>query len=131
MLGPGEVQPGVREPCTEYFRAAPGKKGAVVGTQKFTGRGQLVDRLTAQLKAQKGVKDARATALGILRQRGHMAKDSEELTAAGKARDAMTAAERAKDRFAKQHEKVSVAELGYAPETNRAFIKRRDRFGSK
>mgnify|MGYP003344688993 FL=1 len=54
-------------------------------TQKYMGRGQLIDRLIAQV----GDKD---TAYAILKQRG-MIDDSGELTAKGKARNAMTAEE--------------------------------------
>lgn len=59
-------------------------------TQKFMGSHSLVRRLTAQT-GSKGM------AIGLLKKRGQM-DGSGHLTAKGKARDAMTAAERAKDR---------------------------------
>lgn len=58
----------------------------------------LLTRLTRQLK---GVPDARDEAKAILRERGHMRKNSEELTAEGKRREAMGPAGRAIDRAAK------------------------------
>ena len=81
-------------------------------TQKFMGKGQLVDRLTAQT-------GSRALAVGLLRDRGHMEKDSEKLTPAGEKRNNMTAAERAKDRAAKT-QGASPAAFKYNPATNRA-----------
>lgn len=61
----------------------------------------LLTRLTRQLSADK-VPDARNEAIGILRGRGHMHKNSEQLTVAGKAREALGPAGRAIDRAAKQ-----------------------------
>lgn len=60
----------------------------------------LLTRLTRQLGADK-VPDARDEAIAILRERGHMKKNSEELTVAGKAREALGPAGRAIDRAAK------------------------------
>jgi Cdc6-like AAA superfamily ATPase len=62
----------------------------------YEGRGQLIDRLTWQVGGD------RKMALKILRHRGHMFENSEELTQAGQARNMMTAAERARDRDARQ-----------------------------
>jgi len=85
-------------------------------TQKFMGRGQLIDRLAAQV----GDKDM---ALEILKKRGHVdAKGN--LTAEGRKRDRMTAAERAKDRAAKAAGK-SVDQYTYNPKTNTATLRRR------
>jgi hypothetical protein len=64
-----------------------------MATQMFQGRGQLVDRLMAQV-------GSRALAIGILKKRGDM-NASGELTAKGRERDRMTAGERAKDRASK------------------------------
>jgi hypothetical protein len=87
-----------------------------MATQKYMGRGQLIDRLTAQV----GNRD---TALEILKKRGHVdAKGN--LTPEGRKRDNMTAAERAKDRAAKYSGKPA-GRYTYNPETNRATLKRR------
>ena len=91
-------------------------------TQKFLGRGHLIDRLTAQMGGN------RAGALDVLRKRGQVEKGSEELTAVGRARDVMTAAERAKDRASKAEGKPASA-FSYNSQTNTAT--RRDRFGSR
>ena len=88
-------------------------------TQKFMGRGQLVDRLTAQT-------GSRDTAIALLRARGQMEAGSEKLTAAGQKRDSMTAEERAKDRALKTSATAkSTAAFKYNPKTNRATLKRR------
>lgn len=58
----------------------------------YEGRGQLIRRLTWQVGGDKEL------ALRILRKRGHVKEDSEELTEAGKMRDLMTAREREIDR---------------------------------
>jgi hypothetical protein len=60
----------------------------------------LLTRLTRQLAADD-VENAREEAIGILRERGHMCKNSEKLTAEGKRREAMGPAGRAIDRAAK------------------------------
>lgn len=82
-------------------------------TQAHMGRKQLIDRLAAQV----GDRD---TALGILQKRGHVDADG-KLTASGKARDAMTAEERAKDRAVKATGR-SAGDFSYNPRTNRATI---------
>jgi hypothetical protein len=61
----------------------------------------LITRLTRQLSAAE-VPDARNEALAILRERGHVKKRTEELTVAGKKREAMGPAGRAIDRAAKR-----------------------------
>jgi hypothetical protein len=58
----------------------------------------LITRLTRQLA---GVPDARNEALRILRERGHVHKNSERLTKEGERREAMGPAGRAIDRAAK------------------------------
>jgi hypothetical protein len=85
-------------------------------TEKFMGKHELLKRLTAQV----GSKD---TARAILIKRGQMTSDG-KLTEAGKARDAMTAAERAKDRAAKASNKKPSAFV-YNPKTNTAKLKKR------
>jgi hypothetical protein len=81
---------------------------------KHTGRGQLIARLTDQV----GSKQA---ALEILQKRGHVDKDG-NLTAAGRKRDEMTAAERAIDRARKTSGKPS-SKYKYNPKTNRATLR--------
>mgnify|MGYP003337451490 CR=1 FL=1 len=83
-------------------------------TQKYMGRGQLIDRLIAQV----GDKD---TAYAILKQRG-MIDDSGELTAKGKARNAMTAEERAINRATKRSGRPA-SDYVYNKKTNRATLK--------
>jgi hypothetical protein len=87
-----------------------------MATQKFMGRGQLIDRLSAQM----GSKEA---ALDVLRSRGHVDALG-NLTEAGRARDAMTAEERALDR-AKKRTGNPVSAFKYDPATNRATLKKR------
>jgi len=57
----------------------------------YEGKHQLINRLTWQVGGDSDL------AHRLLRQRGHMDEEG-NLTAAGKARDAMTAREREKDR---------------------------------
>jgi len=81
-----------------------------MATTKFMGRGQLIDRLAAQV-------GDRATAIKILQQRGHLKADGKTLTAEGQKRNMMTAEERAKDRAAKRLG-VPESQLSYNPKTN-------------
>jgi hypothetical protein len=82
---------------------------------EFSGTNQLIDRLSWQLKNAGMTGDVRQAALDILKSRGHIdAKGN--LTEAGKARDAMTAEERALDR-AKRAGRTGP--LTYNPQTNR------------
>ncbi len=83
--------------------------------QKHTGRNDLIDRLASQV-------GSRDMAVGILRDRGQMEKDSEKLTAAGEARNRMTAEERAKDRASKLSGKPT-SKYNYSLKTNRATLK--------
>lgn len=85
-------------------------------TQKHMGRGALVKRLAAQT-------GSKAMAIALLKKRGHLTKDG-KLTAEGKKRDAMTAAERAKDRAAKASGKPAHA-FKYNPRSNTATLKRK------
>jgi hypothetical protein len=84
-------------------------------TQKFMGANSLVDRLAAQV-------GSRELAIGLLRKRGQMEEGSEKLTAAGQARNSMTAEERALDRASKSSGKPSNNYV-YDPRTNRAKLK--------
>jgi hypothetical protein len=84
-------------------------------TQKFMGRNQLIDRLAAQV-------GDRARAVAILQARGHLYPGTEKLTPAGRARDQMTAEERALDRAARATGQPASA-FAYDPTTNRARIK--------
>jgi len=64
-------------------------------TQKFMGKGQLINRLSAQV-------GSREKAVRILQNRGHLMADGKTLTEEGKRRDRMTAEERSNDREAKK-----------------------------
>lgn len=86
-----------------------------MATQKHTGRKSLVKRLTAQT-GSKGM------AIGLLKKRGQMDKDG-KLTKKGKERDSMTAAERAKDRAAKD-KGGKPSDYRYKKKTNTAVKKR-------
>jgi hypothetical protein len=88
-----------------------------MATSKFMGKNQLIDRLAAQT-------GSRDMAIGILKDRGHLAADGKTLTAAGQARNAMTAEERAKDRASKRTGK-SASAFGYNPKTNTATFRKR------
>jgi len=88
-----------------------------MGTQKHTGANELIDRLATQV-------GSRDLAIGLLRKRGQMEQDSETLTEAGRARNAMTASERAKDRAAKLSGRPA-SQYSYNVKTNRATLKRR------
>ena len=86
-----------------------------MATQKFMGRGQLIDRLAEQV-------GSRDMALEILKKRGHV--DSQgRLTAEGRKRDQLTAEERAKDRAAKRTGKPA-SSFTYNPLTNLAKLRR-------
>jgi len=79
-------------------------------TQKFMGRGQLIDRLAAQI----GDRDK---AIEILKKRGHLMADGKTFTPEGMKRNMMTAEERAKDRAAKKSG-VPPSKFVYNPKTN-------------
>jgi hypothetical protein len=76
------------------------------------GANQMLERLTAQT-------GSREMAIGLLRDRGQMEKDSEKWTPEGAKRNAMTAAERAKDREATRTG-LPASYFKYDPKTNRA-----------
>ena len=88
-----------------------------MATQKFMGRGQLIDRLAAQV----GNHDS---AVKILQERGHLKADGETLTAEGQKRNMMTAEERAKDRAVKRTGHPA-KDFKYTAQTNRATLKGR------
>jgi hypothetical protein len=81
-------------------------------TQRFMGAGQMLDRLSAQVGSHD-------EAVKILIARGHLKADGKTWTEAGAKRNAMTAAERAKDREATRTG-LPVSLFHYDPKTNRA-----------
>lgn len=81
-----------------------------MATQKFMGRGKLLERLTAQV-------GSREMAIGILQKRGHLKADGKTYTKEGMKRNAMTAEERAKDRASKYTGKPA-KDFKYNPQTN-------------
>ena len=83
-------------------------------TQAHMGRNSLIDRLAAQVRSK-------SFAIALLKKRGDLTA-SGELTAKGKARDAMTAEERAIDRASKESGKPA-SEYTYDPTTNRATLR--------
>ena len=87
-----------------------------MATQKHTGKKSLVKRLTAQT-GSKGM------AIALLKKRGQMTKDG-KLTAKGKKRNNMTAAERAKDRAAKKRG-GKPSDYRYKKKTNTAVKKKK------
>ena len=84
-------------------------------TQKFMGRGQLLERLTAQVGSRK-------KAIEILQKRGHLKADGKTYTEEGMKRNAMTAEERAMDRISKKTG-LPTSNYTYNPKTNTARIK--------
>ncbi|MEI6481821.1 MAG: hypothetical protein WCO62_00280 [Betaproteobacteria bacterium] len=86
-------------------------------TQKFMGRHQLLQRLTAQVGGNEQM------AKDILIKRGQMTSDG-ELTTAGRARDSMTAEERAKDRASKASGKPPSV-FTYHAKTNTAVARKK------
>ena len=89
-------------------------------TQKFMGRNQLVDRLSAQV-------GSRDTAVRILQNRGMLYPGTETLTPKGQVRNSMTAEERAIDRAAKRSGR-NKSDYLYSADTNRATLKSREDF---
>ena len=83
-------------------------------TQAHMGRNSLVDRLAAQVRSK-------SFAIALLKKRGDLTA-SGELTVKGRARDNMTAEERAIDRASKESGK-SASDYTYDPTTNRATLK--------
>lgn len=83
-----------------------------MATQKYMGRGHLLERLTAQVGNRK-------LAVEILQKRGHLEADGKTYTFQGMQRNQMTAEERAKDRYFKKTGK-QMEDITYFPETNTA-----------
>lgn len=83
-------------------------------TTKFTGRGQLIDRLSAQV-------GSREKAMKILQRRGQADKNG-KLTEKGEARNKMSAGERAIDRASKRSGKPASA-YRYVLKTNTAVLR--------
>jgi hypothetical protein len=77
--------------------------------------------LTRQLAAKR-VKNAKAVARALLKKRGHVTEDG-ELTKAGKKRQDLGNAGRAKDRQAKYSGR-DADDFKYNPRTNRATVKK-------
>lgn len=85
-----------------------------MATQRFMGRGQLLERLTAQV-------GDRQKAIGILQKRGHLEADGKTYTVEGMKRNMMTAEERAKDRASKYTGR-STKDFDYNPQENSVRI---------
>jgi hypothetical protein len=85
-----------------------------MATQKFMGRGQLLERLTAQVGDRK-------KAISILQGRGHLEADCRTYTEEGMKRNMMTAEERAKDRTSKYTGRPA-EDFGYNPNTNETRV---------
>jgi len=81
-----------------------------MATQKFMGKGQLLERLTAQVGDRK-------LAVEILQKRGHLKADGKTYTEEGMKRNSMNAEERAKDRASKYTGR-SAENFKYNPITN-------------
>jgi hypothetical protein len=95
-----------------------------MSTQKHMGAGQMLERLTEQMRTQTNPpKDPRAAAIEVLQKRGHLEADGKTFTKGGAIRNAMTAEERAKDRAAKRTG-MPASSFTYNPGTNLAKRKR-------
>ena len=86
-----------------------------MATQKYMGKHQLINRLSAQV----GNKEE---AINILKKRGDLKADGKTLTTKGKKRDDMTASQRAKDRAVKRLG-GKPSDYKYNPATNTASRK--------
>lgn len=86
-----------------------------MATQKFMGKGQLLERLTAQVGSKK-------LAIGILQKRGDLKSDGKTYTEKGMKRNMMSASERAKDRASK-YSGLAPENFKYNPKTNKATKK--------
>ena len=94
-----------------------------MATQKNMGKGMLLERLTEQIRTQKGApEDPESAARAILIKRGHITEDG-KYTEAGQKRNNMTAEELAKDRASKKLNKPMSA-FNYSPKTNRATLRK-------
>ena len=85
-------------------------------TQKHMGKNKLVKRLAAQV-------ESKSLAVSLLRKRGDMKADG-TLTTKGKARNKMTARQRAIDRASKRSGRPK-SDYKYNANTNRATLKSR------
>jgi hypothetical protein len=95
----------------------------IMATQKFMGKGVLLERLTEQMRTQKSPpKDPEAAARAVLIARGMMDNQG-NYTDKGKVRNNMTAEERAIDRAARRTGKSKSA-FKYNPTTNMALRKK-------
>ena len=84
-------------------------------SQRFTGKGQLINRLASQVGSYK-------LAVGILQKRGDLKSDGKTFTDKGAKRNSMTASERAIAR-ADKVSKHSSSDYKYNKLTNRATLK--------
>jgi len=89
-----------------------------MATQMFMGRGQLLERLTAQVGGD------RKKAIKLLQERGHLEADGKTYTAEGMKRNMMTAEERAKDRASKYTGRPT-QDFDYIPQTNNVRLNER------
>lgn len=78
----------------------------------------LIDRLTEQVGGNRDM------AISILRDRGHVEKNSERLTAEGLHREMLGPAGRAIDRATKTSGRLA-RDYTYNPQTNRATLKQK------
>lgn len=84
---------------------------------------KILERLVSQLQAKgKSKQAAYAIATSALQKSGNLKKGTQEATAKGERRGAMSAGERAKDRAAKRLGK-SPSKFKYSSKTNRATLK--------
>lgn len=83
---------------------------------------KIYDRLVSQLK-DKGVANPYATAQQQLEKFGILKPGTQELTAKGEQRNAMSPAQRAKDRAAKYSGNHKPSEYSYNPKTNLAKLR--------
>lgn len=86
-----------------------------IDSDKYTGRNQLINRLSSQVGSRK-------LAIDILVSRGHLTSDG-KLTDLGEMRNRMTAEERAIDRAIKDS-KYSASDYVYNPFTNKVKLKK-------
>lgn len=94
-----------------------------MATQKYMGKGVLLERLTEQMRTQKSPpKDPEATARAVLMARG-MLDSKGNYTDKGKERSNMTAEERALDRAVKRTGSPKTA-FKYNPKNNLALRKK-------
>jgi len=85
----------------------------------------ILERLVKQLQAKgKSKETAFAIATSVLQKSGNLKKGTQEATAKGKRRGAMTPSERAKDRASKLSGKAK-SSYNYNSKTNRATLKKR------